>query len=111
MIFGSTNGQRVEFTVQDIGSTLEVVAAYPGSPIHIESVNFCNKTGAAVDITLCKTSGDDNHYYLHTFDVPANEPYLFKDHAIVLTQGQSLRALASTGSAIDVSVVGIQSIR
>jgi len=108
MIFGSTNGPRVEFVTSDLGTSLETIVADQGSPVHIESINFCNKTGSAATVTLCKTDGASDHYYLHTFSIAAHEPYLFKEHAIVLTAGQTLRALAGTADAIDVSVIGIQ---
>jgi len=111
MIFGPTTGPRVEFNTADLGTALETIVADQGSPVHIESVNFCNKTGSAVTVTLCKTEGASDFYYLDAVSIPANEPYPFKDHAIVLSAGQTLRALAGTPDAIDVSVVGIQSVR
>lgn len=111
MIFGSTNGPRVEFMSISLGTSLGVVVPDQGSPTHIESVNFCNKTASAVTVALCKTTNGIDFYYLHTLEVDPHSSFLFTDHAIVLSNGQVLRALASATNAIDLSVVGIQSIR
>lgn len=108
MIFGASIGKRYETPTSNLGTSLATILANPGSIVHVESINFCNKTNATVTVSLCKTSGGTDYYYLHTFDIEAYSPYTFKDHAIVLTRGQSLRALAGTGTAIDVSVVAFQ---
>lgn len=111
MLFSTTNGPRVEFNKSNLGTSLETIADDQGSSVQIESVNFANKTGSTVTVTLCKTKSATDYYYLHTFDVPAHDRYPFTDHVIVLNQGETLRALAGTGTAIDVSVVGIQANR
>lgn len=108
MIFGASTGPRYETPTSNLGTSLATILAYPGSTIHVESVNFCNKTAGTITVSLCKTDSGTDYYYLHTFDIAAHKPYNFTDHAIVLTDGQSLRALASAGTSIDVSVVAFQ---
>lgn len=108
MIFGASTGQRYETPTSNLGTSLATILADPGSVVHVESVNFCNKTGGTVTVSLCKTSSGTDYYYLHTFDIEAYQRFVFTDHAIVMTSGQSLRALAGTGTAIDVSVVAFQ---
>lgn len=111
-LFNQLAGQRSELKlVSSLGTSLADLVADLNSKTHIESVNFCNKTNATVTLFLCKTVSGTDYYYLHTYDLAAYKNHVFEGHNIVINPGEKLRAKAGTGSAIDVSVVGVEIIR
>lgn len=110
-LFSQSSGSRVETQAISLSTSFVEILDYPGSTANVESVSFCNKTGATVAVTLKKAnaSGDLVHYFYDT-DVPANAdgPLILKDHNPILKDGEKLMAKAASGSAIDVSVIYIQ---
>lgn len=108
MITSTGDGKRNEKNTANLGTSLTVITDTLSTRADVESVEFCNKTAGAITVDLVKTSGSTDFYYLKGFQIAANTSYAFKDHVIVLQASDTLKALASATTSIDVSVTYMQ---
>ena len=109
MINTTSDGVRTEKRTIDLGTTLAAITDTLSTKAVVESVHFVNKNGSARTVDLAKRVSATDSYYLKTHSIAGSTPYTFKDHVIVLEAGETLVALSSNASSIDVHVTYLQS--
>lgn len=108
-IFATTSGKRITKTARNIGTSYQDIMPESGSVITLDSLVVSNKTSGAVTCTFAAVSGVNTTVILPTVSIAANSIYQLQNHHVTLDAGGKFQIMAGTGSALDATLVVIQS--